>query len=415
MRVLIATLGSAGDVHPMLAIAQSLLLRGHQVELLSHSVFGALARQLGVGFHPIGTADQYAAALAHPKLWHPIDGLGVMWRGIIKPAMVPVYERIRDVAHEEKIVLLASPIVFGARLAQERLGIPLVTAYTAATMVRSVQDPLTIAQWRVPPRTPRWARRAAWMTLDRFKLEPMARPALDAARSELGLRPAEGSIFGAWMHSPDAGVTLFPDWFAMRASDWPAQIEQAGFPLFDGDRQDFAEPELQAFLDQGAPPVVFAPGTAAVDTQAFFTSAVSACEALGLRGVLLSNGTSQVPGTLPGSVHVARYAPFSWLLPKACALVHHGGIGSCAQAMQAGIPQVTVPRGYDQFDNTSRIERLGIGRGVWQQGLDGEKLADALRALLDSRDVAQANGAVRKRIDPATARDKVCAVVERFR
>ena len=83
--------------------------------------------------------------------------------------------------------------------------------------------------------------------------------------------------------------------------------------------------------------------------------------------------------------------------------------------MQAGIPQVTVPRGYDQFDNTSRIERLGIGRGVWQQGLDGEKLADALRPLLDSRDVAQANGAVRKRIDPATARDKVCAVVERFR
>jgi rhamnosyltransferase subunit B len=415
MRVLIATLGSAGDVHPLLAIAQSLRLRGHQVELISPPCFEPMARQLGVEFHPVGTAEHYARTLAHPKLWHPIDGLGVMWRGMIKPAIAPVYERIEEAARRGKITVLASPIVFGARLAQEKLGIPLVTAYTAATMVRSVRDPLTIAQWRVPSWLPGFARSMAWKALDQFKLEPMARPTLDAMRHDWQLDPLSEPIFGSWMHSPDAGVTLFPDWFAAQAVDWPRQIEQAGFPLFDGDGQGVDEPALQAFLDQGPPPVVFAPGTATVELRAFLGAAVSACESLGIRGVMICNDASQLPANLPRSTHVVRYAPFSWLLPRSRALVHHGGIGSCAQALQAGIPQVAVPRGYDQFDNAWRIERLGVGQSIRHQDFDGTLLAATLGRLLSSDGVAQAARGVRQRIDPMAARNTVCDVVERFR
>jgi rhamnosyltransferase subunit B len=415
MKAVLVALGSAGDVHPFLAIGQALAARGHEVEILANPIFAESVIRHKLAFSAVGTADDFASTLRHPLLWHPINGLGVMWRGMIKPAIAPVYKRIEAAARSGKIAVVASPIAFGARLAQERLGIPLVTAYTAATMLRSVEDPLTIAQWRVPSWMPRLARKAAWEALDRFKLEPMARPTLEAMRQDLGLGPFAGRVFGSWMHSTDAGVTLFPDWFAMRADDWPAQVEQASFPLFDGDRQGFDESDLQAFLEQGPPPVVFAPGTAAVEPSAFLGAAVAACKSLGIRSVLMCHDRSQVPASLPRSIHTMQYAPFSWLLPRSRALVHHGGIGSCAQALQAGIPQVTVPRGYDQFDNTWRIERLGVGRGISHRGLDGGSLAATLGQVLSDEGVARAARTVQTRMDPVAGRDKVCDVVERFR
>jgi rhamnosyltransferase subunit B len=414
MRVLIATVGSAGDVHPLLAIAQSLLVRGHAVELLAPPIFEPLARQVGVAFHAVGTAELYAKTLQHPKLWHPIDGLGVMWRGMIRPAIQPVYERIRQAAQSGRITVLASPVVFGARLAQEKLGIPLVSAYTAATMLRSIHDPLTIAQWRVPSWMPRVARQAAWMALDRLKLEPMARPAVESVRQNLKMTSCSDSLFGSWMHSPDAGVTLFPDWFAARAIDWPGQVEQAGFPLFDGDERDFNDAALTDFLERGPPPVVFAPGTATADARVFWEAASSACDLLGIRGVLLCSDATQLPALMSRSVHVVPYVPFSWLLHRSSALVHHGGIGSCAQALKAGIPQVAVPRGYDQFDNAWRIERLGVGQTIRHERLDGKSLAATLRRLLASDTVAHAARSAQQLIDPTGARDKVCDVVERY-
>jgi rhamnosyltransferase subunit B len=414
MRVLIAGLGSAGDVHPLLAIAQALAHRGHRVELISNPLFADLSTQLSLEFHPVGTAEQYAQTLAHPKLWHPVDGLGVMWRGAIRHAIRPVYEHIREAARSDKVVVLASPVMMGARLAREHLGIPLVTAYTAATMLRSTQDPLSIAQWRVPPWVPNGIRRAAWEALDRFKLEPMAHPALDAVRSELAMPPIDGSIFGSWMHSPDAGVTLFPAWFAPRASDWPVQVGQAGFPLFDADDAVGLEPSLLAFLDGGPRPVVVAPGTATVHATDFVKGAVLACQALGLRTVVLHNGVSLLPKDLPDSVYLANYAPFALLLPRARALIHHGGIGSCAQALRAGIPQVIVPNGYDQFDNAQRVEALRVGRAVRRKDLAGQSLVKALNLLLSSQEVKQALAAIQPRMDPVSARNQVCDVVERF-
>jgi rhamnosyltransferase subunit B len=414
MRVLIATLGSAGDVHPMLALAQALLKRGHRVELMTNPVFEPLAKRLGIEFFSLGTTEQFKATVNHPKLWDPIDGLGVMWRGVIRSAILPAYDHIRDAASVGHAVVLASPVVLGARLAQEKLGIPLVTAYTAATMIRSTVNPMSIAQWRIPPWFPKYAREAAWRALDRFKLNPMARTNIDAVRSELGIPPLQGSIFGNWIHSPDAGVTLFPEWFAPRQMDWPIQIQQAGFPVFDGDSFEAADPRLQFFLDSGDAPVVFAPGTAAVDVREFFSAAVSACEVLAVRGVLVCADSTQVPASLPKTICVARYTPFSQLLPRALALVHHGGIGSCAQALHAGIPQVTVPRGYDQFDNTLRLEALSVGTGLSHRGLNGRTIARALDELLRDAETATSMGRLRTLLDASTARNQVCDVVERF-
>ncbi|MEO5671043.1 MAG: glycosyltransferase [Ramlibacter sp.] len=412
-RVCLVTFGSAGDVHPMLALGQCLRERGHAVTLLTSPVYAELAGDARLDFTPIGEPSDYAEATSHPKVWHPIDGFGVLWRYLLRPALVPTYEQLAEIASVEPCVVIASPVAMGARVAQEHLGVPLITAYTAATMLRTVHSPMTLAQWRVAPWIPRAARRLAWAALDHFKLDPLVRPALDALRGRLKLPRIEGPVFDRWIHSPKGGVTLFPSWFATAPPDWPRQVVQAGFPLYDGDAQQPVAPWLREFLEQGPPPVVFMPGTAQQNASAFYAAAVKACEATGQRGLLLGPLARDVAADTD-AIRTLPYAPFTWLLPRARALVHHGGIGSCAQAMRAGIPQVLAPQAYDQFDNAMRLERLGVGACL-PRGADGmQQMAAQLARLLASPDVAAACAVCAKRTSPQPALDVVAGLVERL-
>jgi rhamnosyltransferase subunit B len=414
MKAFLVTVGSAGDVHPFLAIGLALRARGHEVELLTNPVFEPLARSLGLGFTAVGTVRQYEDTLAHPKLWHPVDGLGVMWRGLIKHTLIPVYQRLAATAAAGRCVVLASPVSLGARAAHHRLAVPLVTAYTAATMLRSCSDPMTMAHWQVPRWLPQFARRAAWRALDRHKLEPMARPALAALFAHAGMDAPRASVFGEWMHSPLAGVTLFPDWFAKAPHDWPGQVVQAGFPLFDGDQTGAPDERLLRFLDAGSAPVVFMPGTAARGTGGFFQAARQACAELGLRGVLLGEQAGQATAKPDAKgIFAADYAPFGWLLPRASALVHHGGIGSLAQALRAGLPQLLLPRGFDQFDNALRLRQLGAGDATAAGAAALRTLPRKLADLLQDAALRERCRQLSPRLDAGAALDQVCDVVER--
>jgi rhamnosyltransferase subunit B len=169
---------------------------------------------------------------------------------------------------------------------------------------------------------------------------------------------------------------------------------------------------LQAFLSAGARPVVFMPGTARQDTDAFFVEALQTCRALGLRGVLLGrlNSTLQAQvAEFSADVWAGDYVPFAALLPSARALVHHGGIGTSAQALHAGVPQLVVPCAYDQFDNALRLQRLGVA-----QVLQGPMQAH-LHALLQSPFVAAAcqHWAGLEAGASTAARNTVCDWVER--
>jgi rhamnosyltransferase subunit B len=413
-RVCLVTFGSAGDVHPMLALGQALRSRGWPVTLLTNPMYAQATASAGLEFVAVGEQRHHEETIAHPKLWHPIDGFGVMWRYLLRPALRPTYDRLAELAAAGRCVVIASPVAMGARLAQERLGLPLVTAYTAATMLRTVHDPMTLAHWSVAPWFPRTLRRAAWSLLDRVKLEPLVRPTLDPLRHELGLPPVRESIFGSWMHSPQAGVTLFPSWFAAAAENWPQQVVQAGFPLYDEAWPQGPPSALMEFLQQGKPPVVFMPGTARREGGDFFVSAVRACEQANERGLLLGNVDMHLQRRLPPTIRAEAYLPFWWLLPQARALVHHGGVGSSAQALRAGIPQLVVPHAYDQFDNAMRLRRLGVGRTLPQGARGLDSMGPELKSLLASEQVAHSCRQLAGRATSQAAQEAVAALVERF-
>jgi rhamnosyltransferase subunit B len=410
-RACLVGFGSAGDIHPLLALGAALRDSGRPVTLMTSPMYAADAARVGLDFVPVGDDGMYRDTIAHPKLWHPVDGFGVMWRYLLRPTLAPTFEALQALAAQGPLVLVASPVAMGARLAQERLGLPLVTVYTAATMLRTVHDPMTLASWRVPRWVPQGARRAAWNLLDRYKLEPLARPTLDPLRAGLGLPPLRDKVFGHWMHSPQAGLALFPEWFAAPAADWPAQVEQAGFPLYGADAGALS-PELEQFLAEGPPPVAFMPGTARRGAGDFFLAAIRACEQHDWRGVLLGEVPPEIAVTLPGRVLVQPYVPFPTLLGRVRALVHHGGVGSSAQALQAGIPQLVVPHAYDQFDNAMRLEALGVALPVRATPEGLEAFPDRLKQLLGDEHVAAACKRWAARVEPLAARQAIVRLVE---
>jgi UDP:flavonoid glycosyltransferase YjiC (YdhE family) len=280
-------------------------------------------------------------------------------------------------------------------------------------MLWSVHDSPRLKGALLGPRIPRWLKREQFWFADRWVALPLMGPQLNGLRRELGL-PAVQRIFSQWLHSTDLILGLYPDWFGPPQPDWPPNTRSVGFPLWDSHPEAQLSAELQAFLAAGPPPIAFSPGSANREAQPFFAAAVDACGRLRLRGILLTKYDHQLPRDLPDTVRHFGFVPLSKLLPHTAALVHHGGIGSCAQGLAAGVPHLVRPMSYDQFDNSRRLVRLGVAQEISVRRFRGPAVADALATLLDSPTVAARCRELAGRCDGLASLSAACDELEQL-
>lgn len=378
MKILISTAGSHGDVLPFVGLGRAFLQRGHAVTLYANPVFQGQIEDAGLGFVPIGTVAAYRMLAQQPDN-NPPKAFEQVARHF-SAIWGECYHAMREDVVPGQTLLIGNSLMVAHRLLRETHDVPCATVHLAPSVFRSNERPARLVPGWIQPQMPEWLKNLAWWLADRgFYDRHFTRP-LNALRAQLGLAPVE-RIFRSWLHGADCVVGMFPDWFAQRAFDWPANAELTGFGLYDhGTLAPLPEP-LAAFIEAGPPPVGFSAGTATATAHAFFDASVAACQLAGVRGILLSPVADQVPGVLPdGIVHVP-YAPFGALLPKLSAFVHHGGIGSTSQALRAGVPQLIRPTAYDQFDNAARAVHLGTGVEVLAQHYRPGHVAKVLRQL----------------------------------
>jgi rhamnosyltransferase subunit B len=340
LQVVLATLGSIGDLMPFLTVAERLRARGHACIIASNAGYAQLVQGSGFAFTAIW--DRGAQSLDDALAHDPARAWDQVREQMFLPAAEPTFRCIEQVAKSAPTVVLASWSAFGARRAHRELGVPLVSAY----------------------------------------LSPHALTLPDAA------------------DDPGLKVGLFPDWFAQ------TDARCVGFPFHDDALIPPLPPELEAFLRDGPPPVVLTPGSFMRQSADFFRAGLDACEQLGLRAVLLTPHRDQVPA-LPASARHFAYINLQRLLPHAAAILHHGGIGTAAQGLRAGVPQVLAPVFFDQFDNAARLEALGVSRRI--HGHDAAKIAAALSALLPAPAPC---AALATRIAGADAAGAVCDLLE---
>lgn len=382
--MIFATSGTGGDLLPFVRLAAALQARGHSVSLLAPSLHEASLRASGLPFQLYGSPEQDQALLDNPLLWHEREGFGVVLRGLM-PRLQALREQVLELPTGRPCVLVCHPILLpGADLARAaRADVRVIGLVLAPSNLRTLHDPLMMGAQPIPAWLPMWARRTMWRLLDRIWVDPHILPALNAERVRLGL-PAVAHFLAHMQDSGDALLCAFPDWFAPAPPDWPAQLAAGDFLLGEPSAAVPLSAELQQFLAAGDAPIAFTPGTGHRHAAEFFAAALQALRRLGRRGLFISPHAEQIPQPLPPELMWQPHAPFETLLPQLVAIVHHGGIGTLAEAMRAGIPQLLVPSGFDQFDNGERARRLGVAEVLPATRVNARRLQRQLLRLLEA-------------------------------
>jgi rhamnosyltransferase subunit B len=391
-RIVLSTFGSFGDVHPYMAIAMELKARGHVPVIATSEAYREKVEVQGIAFHPVRpdmpSFDQpEEVARLVEEVMDPRQGSDRVMQ-ILLPHLHDVYDDL-NVAVDGADLLLTHPLpLIGPVVAQVRK-VPWVSSVLAPISFFSANDPPVLPQMpalygllKLSPVIARGLFRLATRRLDRL-MAPVY-----GLRAELGLPRGEQPLF-AGQHSPTRVLALFSKVLAEAQSDWPPRNCVTGFPFYD--RRDFfgeteRPRELIEFLDDGPPPIVFTLGSSAFwVARNFYQDSIMAAQALGLRALLLIGHSRNLPATpLPEGVAAFEYAPYSEVLPRACAIVHQGGVGTTGQGLRSGKPALILPHAHDQFDNAARIVRLGCGRALPRPRFNAETAIRELRALLDN-------------------------------
>jgi rhamnosyltransferase subunit B len=382
MQVLLVSVGTLGDTLPYLLLGRELRRRGHDVALLGNGAYRDQAGDAGLEFVELISAAESEREARQRARWSSNPWAAVR-EGFANLArdVEPAYRAIAERYEPRRTVVVAAGIMFGARIAREKLDFPLVTLHLQPCCFRSLRDVSYWSPW-VPSAFIRASDYVTDLVIDFHLQGPINR-----LRRELGL-PKIRRIMDRWWNSPDLTIGAFPDFLAPPQIVGPRQVRFLGFATPTADHARPPDERLLRFLAEHPRPIVVCPTSAVGDAKTFLAAAIAAAGRLDRPIVVLTPHGDQLPASLPATAAHFHYAPLSELLPAASAIVHNGGIGTCAAALQAAVPQIIVPRIVDQPDNARRLQRLGAAAVVPPHRLSVERLTGAVRTMLESSAVA---------------------------
>jgi len=358
-RLLIATLGSLGDVHPLMDVGTALAGQGHEVRFAAQAVHEDRCESRGLQFRAIGDNEEYVSAISYRncKLDEFDDSIAIFDRLNFRHLPQVFDELYAASANAQAIV--APMHVVAAHLVAEKRGIPLISCILSPAM-------FTQAFKGGGDMAPRWNIALAELRRSRG-LEARAIPL-----ASLGTGAA--TMLG-----------LFPDFMLDGAIH--KDIEVIGYPQITDPATD---PALRAFCDERT--VVFSFGSYmdACDPAHFFEESVAACRELGLKCVYLSRYLEKETAA-SADVLVRAFVPHDAVFPYAGAIVHHGGAGTLFAACKYTIPMVVVPFLHDQPYNAARMQALIGAPVIPAREYTRAALVTALRHVAANREGMRGN------------------------
>ena len=409
MNIFLIPIGSAGDVNPFIGLGAELARRGHRCTLLANDHFKEISEAAGLEFIASSRLADYDWMLEDPRLWDPLQGFEFVARNAFLPIVPFVYEFLKERYVPGETLVVGSTSAWGARLAQEKLGVPFVTVHLQPSVFVSAHDTPVYSGAGWVSDLPRPLKKIVLKFVG-ATVDGIVTPELNRFRASLQLGPVRG-VMEDWWHSPLCTLGLFPEWFAPPQPDWPASVRLTNFPLYDGGQVQGVPPEVEAFLSHGPAPVVFTAGSAMKQAQAMFAVSLEVCKRIGCRGLLINLFPDQIPAQLPDGVMACRWAPFSGVFARAAAVVHHGGIGTTAQALAAGVPQLVTPFAHDQFDNAMRVLRLGVGERIFPKAYRPAAVEAALKRLMQDNALRERARSLSVRLNGPQAIARTCDLI----
>jgi rhamnosyltransferase subunit B len=380
MKVLVATIGSSGDVHPYIRIGMELRTRGHQVAILANPLYESRITRAGIEHFPLGRPQ---ALLEDLERLGRIGSFESLFRlvGWLAAQIPPTVRAMREILPRfSPDVVLRHAIHTGVQWACEEARTPCAVGAVAPSAWLSLEDRLGGLSGSARAIRKGGLAAARW-ALAGFLVPPIERR-LAAIRRKLGFK-RKPRLLGSELEGGAVRLGLWSRAIRPKMSDDGPNSHVCGFSMLEEASEDES---LNSFLDSGTPPIVFTLGSTGVHAGAaekFYRAAVEVCRRTGQRGILL---TGRPPGflpDLPASVVARSYASHSRIFPRARLAVTHAGIGTVAVALAAGIPTVSIPLLFDQPDFAFRLKRLGFSVVLSPRRIEPDAMARAVRSALE--------------------------------
>lgn len=377
MRVAIESLGSRGDVQPYVALALALLARGHDVQLAAPLQFQGLIERHRIPY--VALPGEFLALLDTPEGKAAIAGGKGFSAGLklfkhIRPLMMQLFDQEwQAVQSFRPDIIVYHPKSLVSPDMAKALGIPHVLAspVPGLTPTEAFPSPLLPFSSLGP-----FNRLSHVLALEGVGL--LLGRDLKTWRERVFGTPADRTV------APAGTIYAYSPAVLPKPDDWSSDVLVSGYWFLD-EPDWIPDPAFARFLDDGPSPVYFGFGSMpGLNPEAVTTMILQALKMTGKRGVLASGGGAIKTGHAESQAFFLDSAPHDRLLPHMDAIVHHGGAGTTAAGLRAGLPTQIIPFFGDQPFWGRRVAGLGAGpRPLERARLSAETLAEALTALDD--------------------------------
>lgn len=377
MKVVMAPIGTRGDIQPLLAFAIELKAAGHQVIFCAAPDYQAWVEGLGMAFYAAGPPfEALLREKADNLIKHPVEMVR-SFKDDLSAIMEAQFTVVREVARDADVLIGAGFQIVGSSVA-ESIGVPYqFIAYCPILLPTAVYPSFLIRRRQLPT----WANRLSWRVI-RWVFDWMFKAPLNSHRTRLGLPPLQE----VYAHNLAACAQVLVAWdreICPVPEDVPCAVVQTRAWILRSQQQALPE-ALEQFLQAGPAPVYIGFGSMTDSNPEQTTQLViDAVQRVGCRALISRGWAGLGEKPLPDGVLAIGSVPHDILFPRMAAIVHHGGAGTTSAANRSGAPQVVVPHMGDQFFNGNRLMEAGIGPApILRTQLTAARLEAALRACL---------------------------------
>ncbi len=383
MRICIQTLGTRGDVQPYVALAARFVKLGHSAVICTGESFRDLVARNDVEFHPASSDlmamlnTEEGRAVMNGGVKHPLRAMRYA-----KEVVNPAFRKSLDdfwTASQGADVILYHPKALAAPDMAAALKIPCVSIPTVPITFPVSEFP----NMAIAP-TANWGatlNRLSYAMMDKADMSSL-REINDFRQKSLGLPPRKAGVYARMIDGRPIPIicpvspALFED-----VTSWQDRVFLPGFFYLDVEKQAL-DPRIEDFLMAGEKPIAVSFSSMPLAKPDAFVSMLDlALARTGNRAILLS-GNMDIRTPISERILAVPSAPHALLFPRAKGIVHHGGIGTVAEALRSGVPQQIVPFSVDQPFWANRLHRLGYALPPLKEGaLSAERLASAFREM----------------------------------
>jgi rhamnosyltransferase subunit B len=358
-RIVVTTFGSTGDLNPFIALGVALRSRGHDVVFAVEANFEPQLSLLGFAVHLLTGDQEKALAPFRHQIFNteqPLASLQLLMDHYILPTIPAKVAQLREICQQADLLISVAP-QFAASIVAELLHIPFISVILTPSTLPSAwvaAQPLPVPLLATLQRL---SNRFSWFVGGLFLRQVVDKP-INRVRRAFQVPPRSNLMWTGNL-SPQLTILAVSPAFLPRPDDWPESIKITGFCFWDRPANWQFPETLKAFLHTDKPVVAVTAGSVAPEARALFLSyyqtSIESILACGARALVINAPeTTVLPERREEVLHLP-FVPFSEVFPACAAVIHHGGIGTIAQCLRAGIPSLIVPGGLDQPFNAIRF------------------------------------------------------------